>query len=96
MIFIFMVIYNFFFCSGIDLWLEFLQFSIGYMSDSTGTDKVRELMERALRAGSLHVPNGNFLFEVYIEFEKLILTSIKVGKKLFIINVFNLYKYKIV
>lgn len=48
------------------------------MSDTTGTDKVRELMERALRAGSLHVPNGNFLFEVYIEFEKLILMSLKV------------------
>lgn len=48
------------------------------MSNTTGTEKVRELMERALQAGSLHVPNGNLLFEVYIEFEKLILMTLKV------------------
>lgn len=63
---------------GIDLWLEYVQFSIGCMSDTTGTDIIRELMERALTAGGLHVPNGNVLFEVYNEFEKLILLSLKV------------------
>lgn len=63
---------------GIDLWLEFVQFSIGCMFDKTGPLKIRELMERALGAGGLHVPNGNVLFEVYNEFEKLILMSLKV------------------
>lgn len=58
--------------------MEYVQFSIGCMSDTTGTDKIRELMERALGAGGLHVPNGNVLFEVYNEFEKLILISLKV------------------
>lgn len=53
------------------------------MSDTTGTDKVRELMERALGAGGLHVPNGNVLFEVYIEFEKLVLIPLKVELNLF-------------
>lgn len=64
--------------TGIDLWLEYVQFSIGCMSDTAGTDTIRGLMERALSAGGLHVPNGNVLFEVYNEFEKLILMSLKV------------------
>jgi len=63
---------------GIDLWLEYVQFSIGCMSDTTGTDNIRKLMEHALTAGGLHVPNGNVLYEVYNEFEKLILISLKV------------------
>jgi len=67
---------------GIDLWLEYVQFSIGCMSDTTGTDIIRELMERALTAGGLHVPNGNVLYEVYNEFEKLILISLKVKKNI--------------
>lgn len=52
------------------------------MSDTTGTDIIRELMERALTAGGLHVPNGNVLFEVYNEFEKLILMSLKVKRNI--------------
>jgi len=48
------------------------------MSGVTGYDAIRELMERALAAGGLHVPNGNVLWEVYNEFEKLILLSLKV------------------
>lgn len=79
------VIQIFFSFTGIDLWLEFVQFSIGCMSDTTGTDRIRELMERALGAGGLHVPNGNVLFEVYIEFEKLVLIPLKVEEH------FNLY-----
>lgn len=66
---------------GIDLWLEFLQFSIGFMSDDAGTDVVRELMERALAAGGLHVTDGTILWEVYREFEKLILITLKVCLK---------------
>ncbi|XP_050527291.1 squamous cell carcinoma antigen recognized by T-cells 3-like [Daktulosphaira vitifoliae] len=62
---------------SIDLWLEFVQFSIGCMTDNTGTETTRQLMERALTAGGLHVPNGNVLWEVYIVFEKLILDSLK-------------------
>lgn len=69
----------YFLFTGIDLWLEFVQFSIGCMSDDAGTDAVRELMERALAAGGLHVTQGSFLWEVYREFEKLILLSLKVG-----------------
>lgn len=68
--------------TGIDLWLEYVQFSIGCMSDTTGTDIIRELMERALTAGGLHVPNGNVLYEVYNEFEKLILISLKVKRNI--------------
>lgn len=67
------------FKSGIDLWLEYVQFSIGCMTDNTGTESIRQLMERALMAGGLHVPNGNVLWEVYIVFEKLILNSLKVN-----------------
>lgn len=67
---------------GIDLWLEYVQFSIGCMSDTIGDDIIREIMERALTAGGLHVPNGNVLYEVYNEFEKLILTSLKVEKNI--------------
>ncbi|XP_050434403.1 squamous cell carcinoma antigen recognized by T-cells 3 [Adelges cooleyi] len=62
---------------SIDLWLEYVQFSIGCMTDNAGTDTIRQLMEKALAAGGLHVPNGNVLWEVYIVFEKLILASLK-------------------
>lgn len=48
------------------------------MSDTTGTETIRQLMERALAAGGLHVPSGNALWEVFNEFEKLILMSLKV------------------
>lgn len=65
------------------------------MSDTTGTDRIRELMERALGAGGLHVPNGNVLFEVYNEFEKLILTSLKVEYDYYF-NINNLYLFKLV
>jgi len=48
------------------------------MSDNSGTETIRALMERALAEGGLHVQNGNILWEVYNEFEKCILTSLKV------------------
>lgn len=51
------------------------------MNDLTGIDTIRALMERALAAGGLHVPNGNLLWEVYIEFEKFILLSLEVSLK---------------
>lgn len=49
------------------------------MSDTSGTDTIRDLMERALAAGGLHVPNGSLIWEVYNEFEKFILMSLKVS-----------------
>lgn len=64
--------------TGIKLWLEYIQFVISYMSDTAGTDIMREYMERALAAGGLHVSKGKILWEVYIEFEKLILLPLKV------------------
>jgi len=78
------------FILGINLWLEFLQFSIGCMSDTSGTDTIRELMERALAAGGLHVPNGSLIWEVYNEFEKFILMSLKVTLN------YNLYLFLVV
>jgi len=48
------------------------------MKDTSTPVPIRDIMERALAAGGLHVLDGNILWEVYINFEKIILNSLKV------------------
>lgn len=58
--------------------MEFVQFKINCMKDTSTPVPIRDIMERALAAGGLHVLDGNILWEVYINFEKIILNSLKV------------------
>ncbi|XP_050544805.1 squamous cell carcinoma antigen recognized by T-cells 3-like isoform X2 [Daktulosphaira vitifoliae] len=62
---------------SIELWIQYIKFSIHSMIDIPQTETIRQLIEKALIAGSLHVTNGNALWEVYLEFEKLLLESLK-------------------
>ncbi|XP_063980205.1 squamous cell carcinoma antigen recognized by T-cells 3-like [Diachasmimorpha longicaudata] len=60
---------------SIEIWLEYLQFSIGSMgSDKATTDKVRQLFERALTAAGLHVTKGAIIWEAFREFEMVLVS----------------------
>ncbi|KAK7874320.1 hypothetical protein R5R35_007795 [Gryllus longicercus] len=62
---------------SVELWLEYVQFSIGFMGDQNGMDNVRAVFERALTAAGLHVSKGVVLWEAYREFEQCMLTMIE-------------------
>ncbi|CAH0394818.1 unnamed protein product [Bemisia tabaci] len=62
---------------SIELWGEYIHFSIGKMGSENGEEKVREIAERALTAGGLHVAKGVLLWEAYREFEKVILALLE-------------------
>ncbi len=63
---------------AIDLWLEYIQFSIGGLNEPNGLDKIRSICERAVTNGGYHVKKGSILWEAYREFECAILAGLKV------------------
>lgn len=63
--------------SAVEVWLEYLQFSIGYMSkDEEGVEKVRQLFEHALTVVGTHVTKGAIIWEAYREYENMIYISL--------------------
>ncbi|KAF7993705.1 hypothetical protein HCN44_010300 [Aphidius gifuensis] len=65
---------------SVDVWLEYLQFSIGAMG-SNDKDKdpkkaIRQLFERALTAVGLHVTKGAIIWEAYREFENILVSMV--------------------
>lgn len=63
---------------SVDVWLEYVHFTIGYMSEPDGSiEKVRTVFEQALMAAGLHVPKGALLWESYREFEVIVLSGLK-------------------
>lgn len=59
--------------TAVEIWLEYLQFSIGNMD--TGKDaakNVRQLFERALTAVGLHTIKGAIIWEAFREFEAVL------------------------
>lgn len=58
---------------SVEVWLEYLQFSIGYMGKDE--EKVRRLFERALAAVGMHVTKGAIIWEAYREYENIVLLS---------------------
>jgi len=63
--------------SAVEVWLEYLQFSIEYMGrDEKRIDKVRQLFERALIAVGTHITKGAIIWEAYREYENMILASL--------------------
>ncbi|OWF39137.1 squamous cell carcinoma antigen recognized by T-cells 3-like [Mizuhopecten yessoensis] len=61
---------------SVQIWLEYVQYSIGGMGLKGGVDRIRAVAERALTAAGLHVTRGAYLWEAYREFENAILAGL--------------------
>lgn len=62
---------------SVDIWLEYLQFSIGNMdNEKDGTKNVRQLFERALTSVGLHTIKGAIIWEAFREFEAVLFALI--------------------
>ncbi|XP_060070147.1 squamous cell carcinoma antigen recognized by T-cells 3-like [Ylistrum balloti] len=61
---------------SVQIWLEYVQYSIGGMGLKGGIDRIRAVAERALTAAGLHVTRGAYLWEAYREFENAILAGL--------------------
>lgn len=62
---------------SVEVWLEYLQFSIGAMGSDQDKDPkktIRQLFERALTAVGLHVTKGAIIWEAYREFENILVS----------------------
>ena len=59
---------------SIDLWLEYVQYSIGLM-DSLGAEGVRRIFERSITYVGLNVDKGVLIWDTFREFESFILKS---------------------
>ena len=58
-----------------DLWLEYIQFSIGGMGDPNGVENIRAICEKAIAFAGFHVTKGYALWEAYREFEMALLAG---------------------
>ncbi|KAK7595131.1 hypothetical protein V9T40_001564 [Parthenolecanium corni] len=61
---------------SIDVWLEYVQFSIGLIGDGNQMENVRSILERAVSLCGLNAAKGSLLWELYREFEKIVLVSV--------------------
>ncbi|XP_029163172.1 LOW QUALITY PROTEIN: squamous cell carcinoma antigen recognized by T-cells 3-like [Nylanderia fulva] len=63
--------------SSVDVWLEYLHFSIGNMgTEKDAAKNVRDLFERALTGVGLHTIKGAIIWEAFREFESVLFTLI--------------------
>lgn len=63
---------------SVEIWLEYLQFSIGSMGDDvvTAAADIRILFERALTSTGLHVSKGAIIWEAFREFENVLVSLV--------------------
>lgn len=61
---------------SVNIWLEYVQFSIGGMAAQDGIIRIREVFEKALTSAGIHVTQGSSIWEAYREFENAILLGI--------------------
>ncbi|XP_047369403.1 squamous cell carcinoma antigen recognized by T-cells 3-like [Vespa velutina] len=67
---------------SVDIWLEYLQFSIGNMdNEKNGTKNVRQLFEIALTSVGLHTIKGAIIWEAFREFEAVLFALIDPSNK---------------
>lgn len=64
---------------GIDIWIEYIQFSLTGidMSGSEGFKNIRKVMEEAIRHGGLHFAKGALLWDSYRDFEMALYQTTK-------------------
>jgi hypothetical protein len=60
---------------AVEVWLEYIQFSIGGMGEPNGIENVRAICESAVKLAGLHCTKGFVLWEVYREFEMALLAG---------------------
>ncbi len=65
---------------SVEIYLEYIQFSIGDMGKPNGLEAVRGLCEKAVELAGLDVSKGYALWEAYREFESAILSGLQVSK----------------
>jgi len=63
--------------AAVAVWLEYVQYAIGRMSESDGLAAVRDTFERALTAVGIHVVGGSSVWEAYREFESALLAGLQ-------------------
>lgn len=62
-----------------EVWLEYLQFSIGNMGNEKDAAKnVRQLFERALTDVGLHTIKGAIIWEAFREFEAVLYALVSI------------------
>ncbi|XP_076243028.1 spliceosome associated factor 3, U4/U6 recycling protein isoform X2 [Calliopsis andreniformis] len=67
---------------SVEVWLEYLQFSIGNMgTEKDAAKNVRQLFERALTAVGLHTIKGAIIWEAFREFEAVLYALIDPSNK---------------
>ena len=79
---------------SVEIWLEYIQFSISDMGQPNGLELIRTVCERSLDMAGLDVTKGYSLWEAYREFECAILSGLQVIIKHFISQCleFNYFK----
>jgi hypothetical protein len=60
---------------SVEIWLEYIQFSIGGMADPNGIENIRSICEQAISFAGFHVKKGYLLWEAYREFETALLAG---------------------
>jgi len=60
---------------AVEIWLEYIQFSIGGMGDPNGVENIRIICEKAISFAGYHVTQGYLLWEAYREFEMALLNG---------------------
>ncbi|KAG7200446.1 hypothetical protein KM043_016049 [Ampulex compressa] len=67
---------------SVEVWLEYLQFSIGNMGNEKDAAKnIRQLFERALTAVGLHTIKGAIIWEAFREFETVLYALIDLSNQ---------------
>lgn len=65
---------------SVEIWLEYLQFSIGNMgNEKDAAENVRQLFQRALTAVSGHITKGAIIWEAFREFENVLVSMIDIS-----------------
>lgn len=62
-----------------DIWLEYVQYSIGAMGQPDGIRTIRGVFESAITAVGLHPCLGATIWEAYREFEHAVLAGLMVS-----------------
>ena len=67
--------------TSVDIWLEYVQFIIGFIEKENGLNKIRETFERAVHNVGLHVTKGVSIWEGYREFEMALISMMQAEEK---------------
>ena len=59
------------------MWLEYVQFCIGFMAEENGMQRVRSAFDRAIGAIGMHPVKGSIIWEAYREFEHALLSGLQ-------------------